>query len=329
VKAALLVRPGELVVDDVADPTVGPDDVLIAVGGVGLCGSDLSVFSGRWPSPEYPWVMGHEAFGTIVEVGARVPSERVGETVVVEPNIADLTCDRCRAGWTSTCTGRQSVGMNRQGALAERLVVPGRFAWPMPGVEPADLVCVEPTTVVLAAIRRLGGVLPTSALVVGVGAQGLLMSLVLLERGVAVDVFDLNPDRLAFAAGLGAGPLQEGEGRSYPLVVDTVGSPGSFETSLGHAEVGGTILILGLDGRPLEVTAQTLVRRQLTVRGSLTYDHPDDFQTTVSLVSEGHFRPGRIVGHVFPLEEAQTAFEHSPEAIGKTWIRPGEDRETA
>jgi alcohol dehydrogenase/L-iditol 2-dehydrogenase len=153
------------------------------------------------------------------------------------------------------------------------------------------------------------------------------MSLVLLERGVAVDVFDVNPDRLTFAAGLGAGTLPEGDdGRSYPLVVDTVGSPGSFETALGHADVGGTILILGLDGRPLEVTAQTLVRRQLTVRGSLTYDHPDDFQTTVSLVTEGHFRPGRIVGHVFPLEEAQTAFELSSEAVGKTWIRLGEDQ---
>jgi alcohol dehydrogenase/L-iditol 2-dehydrogenase len=326
-KAALLVKPGELVVGDVADPTVGPDDVEIAVGGVGLCGSDLSVFSGRWPAPDYPWVMGHEAFGTIVEVGARVPSTRIGETVVVEPNIADLTCDRCRAGWTSACRARQSVGMNRQGALAERLVVPGRFAWPMPGVEPADLVCVEPTTVVLAGIRRLGGDLPSSALVVGVGAQGLLMSLVLLERGVAVDVFDVNPDRLAFAAGLGAGTLPEGDdGRSYPLLVDTVGSPGSFETALGHADVGGTILILGLDGRPLEVTAQTLVRRQLTVRGSLTYDHPDDFQTTVSLVTEGRFRPGRIVGNVFPLEAAQTAFERSPEAPGKTWIRLGEDQ---
>jgi alcohol dehydrogenase/L-iditol 2-dehydrogenase len=325
-KAALLVRPGELVVEDVADPTVGPDDVGIAVGGVGLCGSDLSVFSGRWPAPDYPWVMGHEAFGTIVEVGARVPSARIGETVVVEPNVADLTCDRCRAGWTSTCTGRQSIGMNRQGALAERLVVPGRFAWPMPGVEPADLVCVEPTTVVLAAIRRLGGALPPSALVVGVGAQGLLMSLVLLERGVAVDVFDVNPDRLAFAAGLGAEALQEDDdGGSFPLVVDTVGSPGSFETALGHAEVGGTILILGLDGRTLEVTAQTLVRRQLTVRGSLTYDHPDDFQTTVSLVTEGHFGPGRIVGHVYPLEEAQIAFERSWDAVGKTWIRVGSD----
>ena len=69
VKAALLVEPGRIVVDDVPSPTPGPDEVRIAVGGVGLCGSDLSVFRGAWTPPTYPWIMGHEAFGTIEAVG--------------------------------------------------------------------------------------------------------------------------------------------------------------------------------------------------------------------------------------------------------------------
>ena len=72
-KAALLVGPGEIVIDEVPEPVLGPDDVMIAVGGVGLCGSDLSVFSGKWASPGSPWIMGHEAFGTIEAVGERVP----------------------------------------------------------------------------------------------------------------------------------------------------------------------------------------------------------------------------------------------------------------
>ena len=127
-KAALLQRPGEIVVDDVADPEPGPDDVRIAVGGVGLCGSDHSVFSGRWTAPAYPWIMGHEAFGTIESVGDRVSSSRVGELVVVEPNIVCFSCDQCLAGRTSACRRRVSVRINRPGALAELLVVPGPFA---------------------------------------------------------------------------------------------------------------------------------------------------------------------------------------------------------
>ena len=198
-KAAVLVEPGRIVLDEIAAPEAGPGEVAIAVGGVGLCGSDLSVFSGKWTTPSSPWVMGHEAFGVIESVGQGVPGERVGQTVVMEPNVACLACQQCGRGWTSACTARLSVGMNRPGALAERLVIPSRFAWPVRSMDPTDLVCVEPATVVLAALRRLGAALPESVLVVGVGAQGLLMSLALLDRGREVHVFDVNPDRVAFA----------------------------------------------------------------------------------------------------------------------------------
>ena len=321
-KAALLVEPGRIVVDDIAAPEVGPGEVGMAVGGVGLCGSDLSVFSGKWPTPSMPWVMGHEAFGVIESVGHGVPDERVGQTVVVEPNAACLACQQCGRGWTSACTARQSVGMNRPGALAERLVVPSRFAWPISGMDPTDLVCVEPTTVVLAALRRLGAALPESVLVVGVGAQGLLMSLALLDRGLEVHVFDVNPDRVAFASSLGAHPTaaEDVEPR-FDLVVDTVGSPSSMQAALGRLEIGGTLLFLGLDSQPLELSAQTLVRRQLVLRGSLTYDHPGDFAATIELLNHGQFRPGRVISDVYDLVDAPMAFDRAATASGKTWIR--------
>lgn len=320
-KAALLVGPGKIVVGDVAEPEVGPADVRVAVGGVGLCGSDLSVFSGKWTAPYYPWVMGHEAFGIIDAVGDDVDRERIGQTVVVEPNIACLACHHCRRGWTSACVVRQSVGMNRQGALAERLVVPGRFAWPMSGM-PQDLVCIEPSTVVVAALRRLGTSLPPSALVVGAGAQGLLMSFALLDRGLDVHVQDVNADRVAFAAGFGARPVATDErDPRFDLVVDTVGSPESVETALERLRVGGTLLFLGLDNRPWELSAQTIVRRQLVLRGSLTYDHPADFETAIALVSGGAFSPGRILSSEYALRDAQIAFDRSSSAAGKTWIR--------
>jgi alcohol dehydrogenase/L-iditol 2-dehydrogenase len=319
-KAALLVEPGRVVSEQIREPEVGPGDVLIAVGGVGLCGSDHSVFSGTWAAPSYPWVMGHEAFGTVVDVGAGVSSERIGQTVVVEPNVACLTCEQCRRGWTSACRARQSVGMNRQGALAERLVVPADFAWPITGAA-EDLVCVEPTAVVETALRRLGTRPPDMALVVGVGAQGLLMTMSLLARGVAVRAQDVNAERLALAERLGARPVVADDDPPYDLVIDTVGSPASMSAALGGLQVGGTLLLLGLDGRPLDLTAQAIVRRQLVLRGSLTYDHPADFAAAVALVAEGQFAPGRIVTDEYPIDEAQRAFDRGSSASGKTWIR--------
>jgi alcohol dehydrogenase/L-iditol 2-dehydrogenase len=318
-KAALLVSPGKLEVGDVPDPEPGPDDVRILVGGVGLCGSDSSVFSGKWQAPSLPWIMGHEAFGTIDAVGQRVSSTRLGETVVLEPNIVCLECAQCRLGRTSACERRQSVGMNRPGALAQLLVVPARFAWPVGVREPATLACIEPFTVVETALRRMRTPLPKSALVVGAGAQGALMCIALLRRGVRVQVIDVNQDRVQFALGLGAEGEQSDE--RFDLVVDTVGSPEANATAVDHAAVGATLLVLGLDGRALGLTSQVLVRRQLEVRGSLTYDHPADFAETIALVERDRLDLGRIIAHEYPLEGVQEAFDRGPFAPGKTWIR--------
>jgi alcohol dehydrogenase/L-iditol 2-dehydrogenase len=319
-RAALLLEPGRLKVDDFADPEPGPGEVRIAVGGVGLCGSDLSVFSGKWKAPAYPWIMGHEAFGVVEAVGSDVSSARVGETVVVEPNAACLSCEQCERGWSSACVGRESVGMNRPGAQAEYLVVPGQFAWSISAFSPQVLVCVEPTTVVMSALRRLKSPFPESALVVGVGAQGLMMSLALIERGVSAYVHDVNLDRVAFAAELGAFPVAA-EGDRFSLVVDTVGSPGAMAVSLDRAQVGGTVLCLGLDSRPFDLTAQRLVRQQLTIQGSLTYDHPDDFEASIAMITEGRFSPERVVTDEYALDEAHLAFERASFSRGKTWIR--------
>lgn len=320
--AALLLEPGRVVVDEVAEPEVGAQDVRIAIGGVGLCGSDMSVFSGKWKAPSYPWIMGHEAFGIIESVGSDVAASRVGELVVVEPNIACGSCSQCAQERTSACERRRSVGMNRPGALAERLVVPASRAWPMAPLEPRDLVCVEPFTVVETALRRLPTALPAEALVIGAGAQGLLMSLALQRRGATVHLADINRDRVAFASEvLGVEALAPGDGQRFPLVVDSTGVPAAMAEAIAQAEVGATIVELGLDAHPFELTAETLVRQQLVLRGSLTYDHPRDFRSTTALISTGSVSPGRVVSHEFPFSEAQSAFETCATAAGKTWIR--------
>jgi len=323
-RAALLVAPGKIVVENVPEPDIGPGDVRIAVGGVGLCGSDSSVFSGRWPAPSSPWIMGHEAFGTVIEVGESVAPERVGETVVVEPNLACFTCGPCRRGLTSACENRLSVGMNRAGALAGQLVVPSRFAWRVDGLDAATLVCVEPMAVVEAALRRLARPLPAAALVVGAGPQGLLMCLALMRRGARVHALDVNSDRLAFAEALGVTVGITSE--RFDFVVDSVGSPAAHESAVEHCSPAAMVLVLGLDERPLGISARMLVRRQLELRGSLTYDHPSDFERTLELLTTRplDIDPSRIVAHRYALEDAQRAFENAPLAPGKTWVEVGE-----
>jgi alcohol dehydrogenase/L-iditol 2-dehydrogenase len=148
------------------------------------------------------------------------------------------------------------------------------------------------------------------------------MCIALLRRGVQVHAFDINTERVALATSLGAREASTDDAaQRFDLVVDTVGSPESIQTALQRIGTFGTLLILGLDGRPFEIAATTLVRRQLLLRGSLTYDHPVDFRMVVDLVQRDPVSPGRIVSDEYSLAEVQRAFESSASAQGKTWIR--------
>ena len=320
--AVLLARPGEVVVGEVPEPDVGAGEVRIRVHGVGLCGSDLAVYRGKRVPPVYPWIMGHEAFGDIVEVGRGVDPARVGETVAIEPNVPCGTCEPCGRGWTSGCERRGSLGMNRPGALGEQLVVPSSFAWPVEPRPAEDLVCIEPWTVAETAIRRLAGAAPTDALVMGAGAQGALVTLALQRRGVRVTVADLQEVRMAFLVErLGAIRLTPEDDARFDLIVDTTGAPDAISDAVRRSQVGATIIELGLDQRPFTLDAETVVRRQLSLRGSLTYDHPADFAWAIPLVTSGAVSPGRVISDEYPLVEAQRAFDACATSRGKTWIR--------
>ena len=152
-RAAVLLAAGQVaVVDDWPEPTCGPEEVVVAIHGVGVCGSDLAVVRGERAVPRLPWVLGHEATGQIVEVGAAVTGRERGQHVVIEPNFCCLTCSHCRAGATATCQQRRVCGMSEPGLLAERVAVPARFTWPVPARWPVeDRVCVEPLAVAMTA----------------------------------------------------------------------------------------------------------------------------------------------------------------------------------
>src|SRR5437764_10845920 len=157
-KALTLTAPRSLeLVHDWPDPVCGDHDVVIEMLGLGLCGSDLTVYDGKRAPAAMPWVMGHEGCGRIVEVGPGVTDRAAGDVVVIEPNYCCLECDWCLAGHTAACDHRGIVGINRPGLLSEYAAVPARFTWPVPADWPIErLVCFEPLAVAQSAFRRSG-----------------------------------------------------------------------------------------------------------------------------------------------------------------------------
>jgi len=324
VKAAVLTGPGRIeTVTDWPEPVLGPDDVLVDMGGVGLCGSDLTVFDGRRLPPATPWVMGHEGFGRISALGADVRGHALGDLVAIEPNYSCLDCPACRSGRTSACPNRAIVGMNAPGVLAERVAVPAPFAHPVApsaGLTGADLACVEPYAVARTAVQRSQVTAGDHCLVIGAGAQGLLVCLALLELGIKPAVTEPHPQRLARAQEIGA-TVASGTDSGYTYVFETSGHAPALRAAVERSAPGATAVLIGLSGADLPFTVEEVVRKQLVLRGSLIYDHPDDFAAAIADLQRAAFRPSTVIDAAFPLHAAQDAFAGARDRAGKTWIR--------
>ena len=314
------------VVSDWPEPEPGPGEVLVQVRGVGICGSDLALHAGRRQPPSFPWLIGHETFGEIAATGPGVDAGRAGQRVVIEPNIPCGGCPACRAGRTSACPQRQSLGFTAPGTLAERIAVPAAFAWPVPADwGDGDAVCAEPLTVALTAVRRATAVLaataapagPDRCLVIGAGSQGTLACIALTACGISPAVLDPHRGRQELAAELGARPAGRHE-TGFGLVFETSGASEALAEAVDRVARGGLVVLMGLNSQPAPIITQRLVQRQLTLMGSLIYDHPGDFAEVTSKHGPG---AGRVLRACYPMAEAEAAFRAAAEVPGKTWIR--------
>jgi alcohol dehydrogenase/L-iditol 2-dehydrogenase len=318
-KAAVLTRVGEIVITgDWPEPEPGPGEVVVELTGMGLCGSDLAVWSGG-RAVDFPWIMGHEGTGTIVAVGEGVSRTRLGDRVIIEPNYPCGACEGCLRGRTAMCSRRRSVGINIPGLLRERAAVPAQFAWTAPAVlTDQDLVCVEPMTVALHAARLGRAGAGSSCLIVGAGSQGLLLLLVLRAMGADVAVVEPHEGRLAIARSLGARPAA---GAAYELVFETSGSVGGTQQALRSLGTGGTLVLIGIPHEDVPLSTASIVRGHATVMGSIIYDHPRDFGDALAFITGNSLTPSSIIRRTFAFSDSQAALSSAVDVAGKSWIK--------
>lgn len=250
--------------------------------------------------------------------GEGVDRARLGQRVVIEPNYPCLKCPSCLSGRTSMCPERVIVGFTAPGTLASLVAVPAPFAWPVPrDWADTDAVCVEPLTVAVAAIRRSGAVSGDRCLVVGTGSQGTLLCVALTARGITPYVLEPRAGRRELAVSLGARVADAGD-TGFGIVFETSGAEAALTEAVARAAPGATVMLIGLGRESTAVNTGLVVRHQLTLRGSLIYDHPGDFADAIDYPVRS---PGRVLRAAYPLEQASEAFGAASEVPGKTWIR--------
>ena len=251
-------KPGLLTAEQRARPVRGAGEVLVRLKRVGVCGTDLHIFTGDQPYLAYPRVMGHELSGLAEEVpdGGAV---RVGDTVYLIPYLSCGACHACRQGKTNCCRRLEVLGVHRDGGMAEYLCVPERFVRAANGISFDEAAMVEFLAIGAHAVRRSAAGPGQRALVVGAGPIGMAVALFAGLRGTAVTVLDTREDRLAFCtAHLGVGAavrLGEGDverlasltgGDFFDVVFDATGNPAAMERGFGLVGHGGTYVLVSI-----------------------------------------------------------------------------------
>jgi threonine dehydrogenase-like Zn-dependent dehydrogenase len=335
-RAARLHAPRVVRVDAVPRPSPQPGEVLVRVDRVGICGSDVHLFQGDRPVP-YPLIMGHEGLGWIDAVGPGVSSDRLGERVVLEPNVPCGACTWCRRGRGSICPAKRSLGVNVPGACAEYVTLPAGYAWAIPeGLPWQEAILIEPLAVAVHALSVSGLRPGDGAIVLGCGAIGLLLTQLLAAVRVSAYAIDLDPRRVETARRAGAveATVMTGDAAAglaerlraeaaWPVVFECSGAPSGAAWCLDAVPRGGTVVLLGLAVDAVPLQPLRVVREGITVVGSIIYDHPDDFRRTIRLVRDG-MRVGHLVEREFPIGEVEEALGAAAGALaGKAVIRVG------
>lgn len=302
-------HPGEVRVTEVEVRRAGPDEAVVRVEAIGICGSDLHTLQGEHPFVSYPVWPGHELVGVVEAVGEAADRALLGARVALEPSLPCGRCRTCRAGRYNICEELRVLGFQAPGGMAERFVVAADRLHPLPDALTVEAgALVEPMAVAVHAARLPGRLAAASVGVVGAGTIGLLTGVAAAAYGAAqVVVADPLPGRRAVAEALGLHAVEALEAGSCAVVFECVGNEGALRASVEACAKGGTVVVAGVYGEDPRVQAGLVQDRELRLQGSLMYV-TSDVRDAIRLLAEGRVDTGRIVTHRFPLNEAERAF---------------------
>ena len=320
-KAIVFTGAHQVEVTDLPDPKPGPSDVVVDVRASGICHTDFEVLKDNYGTGAFPVVPGHEYAGVIAELGENVTGLRVGDRVVVDPNLECGTCRSCKRGWAHLCENLGAYGVTTHGGFAEKSMVKASAVHTIGGMSFAQAALAEPMGCVLNGMDAVHETWMEDALVIGAGPMGLLFAIALKEQGVAnVVLSDISESRLELASSFGfdviasqSSDMERWHHRA-DLAVDATGVPAVAGGLVDLVANGGKALFFGVcpsDAR-IEISPFEVFRRQLTLAGSHSLNH--NIPRALEVIGAYGSDIERVVSHHLSLEEVgEILASHPPE----------------
>lgn len=340
-KAIQIVDQGRVAVIDLPTPVLTPGQVLLRVHYVGFCGSDLNTFKGLNPLAQMPVIPGHEIGAVIEEVASGVPDNySPGMQVTVNPYTSCGQCAACDNGRPYACEFNQTLGVQRNGAMATYIVVPWEKVIADQAINVRDFALVEPMSVGFHAVNRAAVTDSDQVMVFGCGMIGLGAIIRAARRGASVIAVDISDEKLQLAKKLGAKytinsiteNLEERietltNRRGADVVIEAVGRPETYTASIAAAAFTGRVVYIGYAKEKIPFDTQYFVKKELDIRGSRNAT-PADFKAVMAYLKTGACPIEELITAVVTPEEAQAALEQwraDPGSVFRILVRFGSD----
>jgi threonine 3-dehydrogenase len=317
-------EPG-LWLEDIAEPTIGINDVLIRVKYAGICGTDVHIYQwDDWAQKtiHVPMAIGHEFVGEVVEVGSNVNDFYPGDIVSGEGHVVCGRCRNCMAGRRHLCANTQGVGVNRAGAFAEYIALPMTNIWRHhPGVDLEVAAIFDPFGNAVHTALSFP-VLAEDVLITGAGPIGIMAIPVARHAGARhIVVTDMNPYRLDLARTMGAtlainpaemslaeAQKQLGMLEGFDVGLEMSGSPLALKDMVANMSHGGKIAILGIPAKEMPMDWRQIIFNMITIKGIYGREMYDTWYK-MSVMIESGLDISPVITHRFAFEDFQQGFD--------------------
>ena len=267
-RTVTLAEPGRFEIASVPEPVPGPDQALVRVHRIGVCGTDIKAYAGQQPFFSYPRILGHELGVEVISAPPGQGRVKAGDRCAVEPYLVCGSCHPCRAGRANCCESLKVLGVHSDGGMQPLICVPASTLHPSAKLSLDQLALVETLGIGAHAVERSGIGSGRRAIVVGAGPIGLTVVQFALAAGADVTVLELSPQRREFVAQFGVRTLAEPDAGYYEYVFDATGNRAAMEKSFDLVGSAGTLTFVGLIQDRVSFDDVEFHRRELSVLAS-------------------------------------------------------------
>lgn len=313
---------------EIEEPVLNSNEVLLEVHYIGLCGSDLSSYRGLMPLVTLPRIPGHEISGIIIDKGNHVPySFKIGDKATVSPYTNCGICPACRAGRINTCEFNQTLGVQRDGALTEKIRVPYDKIYTNEKLSLQELVLVEPMSVGYHGANR-GEVKETdTVLLIGCGTIGIGALCSAVRKGATVIALDIDDTKLEIAKNFGANHIINSKKQNaldrikeltkndgVDVVIEAAGNPSTFVLAIEAVSFAGRVISIGYSKEEVHFNSQLIVRKELNIYGSRNALRV--FPSVIQMLERKEKPYLNLITKIFPFDQVPEAFQYWDENSG-------------